>query len=211
MKTTRTSLALAVGVLAASIGRAIGQNLISYGSFEDPLLPTPNTYQFELPTGWSQNADANSLPIIFNGTIPGWPSPEQGNQLLDIGNSSGNSAGVHQTFTVTVPGTYDLTWFDNAGIGDPHTYSVSLGGTTVDFNNNGLGSTTWTEHELSVVLSGSATLTFDPIPGGVDTLLDNVQLQPAQGSVPDGAGTFGLLNLALGAMAVLARRLRRRH
>ena len=130
--------------------------------------------------------------------------------MLDIGNSSGNSAGVNQTFTVTVPGTYDLTWYDNAEIGEPHTYSVSLGGTTVDFT-NGVGSTTWTEHELSVVLSGSATLTFDPILGGVDTLLDNVQLQPAQASVPDGAGTFGLLNLALGGMAVLARRLRRHH
>jgi|CZKI01.1.fsa_nt_gi hypothetical protein len=210
MKTTRTPLILAIGVLAAGISSANGQNLISNASFEDPPLPTPNTYVFELPTDWNQNLDANSLPIIFNGTIPGWPSPEQGNQLLDIGNSSGNSAGVNQTFTVTVPGTYDLTWYDNAEIGEPHTYSVSLGGTTVDFT-NGVGSTTWTEHELSVVLSGSATLTFDPILGGVDTLLDNVQLQPAQASVPDGAGTFGLLNLALGGMAVLARRLRRHH
>src|ERR1017187_7923041 len=120
MKTTRTPLILAIGVLAAGISSANGQNLISNASFEDPPLPTPNTYVFELPTDWNQNLDANSLPIIFNGTIPGWPSPEQGNQLLDIGNSSGNSAGVNQTFTVTVPGTYDLTWYDNAEIGEPH-------------------------------------------------------------------------------------------
>jgi len=116
---------------------------------------------------------------------------------------------VHQTLTVTVPGTYDLTWFDNAAAGNTYTYYVNLGGTTVDIS--GLASTGWTKHELSVYLSGDTTLAFDStLPGGSgDALLDNVQLQPVQRSVPDSGGTFGLLNLALGGMAVLGRRLRR--
>jgi hypothetical protein len=197
MKNT-TLLTPVVAVVFASLSGALGQNLISNGSFEQPAFSTPNTFVYALPTDWIQNADANSLPAIFRGTYPGWPSPEEGSQFLDIGNTAGNSAGVHQTFTVMVAGTYELTWFDNAAIGNPHTYSVSLGGTTVDVAGE-VGSSVWTEHELPVTLSGSATLTFSPIPGGVDTLLDNVSVT----AIPEPAtyawaGAIGLLGLALG-------------
>ena len=197
MKNT-TLLTPAVAVVFASLSGALGQNLISNGNFEQPALSSPNDFQFVLPTDWIQNADANSLPAIFRGTYAGWPSPEEGSQFLDIGNTAGNSAGVHQTFTVTVPGTYELTWFDNAGIGYDHSYSVSLGGTTVDVTGE-IGSPDWTQHELSVTLSGSATLTFSPIPGGVDTLLDKVVVT----AIPESAayawaGAIGLLGLALG-------------
>ena len=195
-------------MLLVSLGGAQGQNLVSNGSFEQPARSTPDSWGYTLPDDWIQNADANHAPAIFNGSVPGWPAPEEGSQFLDIGNTAGFNAGVHQTFTVTVPGTYDLTWFDNAAIGFPHAYSVSLGGTTVDIPGE-TGSATWTEHELLLTLSGSVTLTFTPIPGGVDTLLDNVQVQSPNPPVPDCAGTFGLLNLALGGIALLARKSQR--
>ncbi len=92
---------------------ALALNLLN-GSFEEPAVPL-NTYEPVTPTSWTWDGPSG---VVFNGTVfnpvegSNWPSPMDGQQFVDIGNTSILS--LSQTFIVTLAGAYQFTWYDNA-------------------------------------------------------------------------------------------------
>jgi hypothetical protein len=153
-------------------------NLIANGSFESPVIPA-NSFEVltSPPTSWSLSGFNG---FMFNGNYPGWPLPEDGNQYIDMG-GEGYSYNLYQTFTVTTSGQYQLTWYDNAALGDGHSYEVSItdnAGNVVAQTGviTNTGNAVWHSQILSVALSpGLYTLNFASGPG-LDTLIDNVSL-----------------------------------
>lgn len=187
---------LAVTVcVGAGVSTAHAANLIQNGSFEAPVEPGTGIYS-ATPAEWTGGA------FIFQGTIAGWPAPEVGIQFDDMGN--GGSPALTQVVDIPLAGSYTLTWFDNEAIGDSHFYDVLLNGNIVA-NPSGVGSATWTPESLVLNLSsGDNTLAFKGL-GGLDTLIDNVDLR-ATTAVPDAASTFFMLNIAVFGVAALRRR-----
>jgi hypothetical protein len=183
-------------------------NLILNGGFESPSIP-PNSIAHVTPTDWT------GCCTIFNGTFiePGttWPSPEEGNQFVDIGNAVGTS--LSQTISIITGGNHLLSWFDNTGesggvTGSPYLVTLvdsSLHTVISQSFNAYTGSLTWQPKSLDIVLSpGSYDLTFfaEGVPFGLDTLLDNVSLSLAVSPVPEpsslaliGGGLLGLVAL----------------
>ena len=108
-------------------------NLIQNGSFESPAL-SPGAYQQITPTDWSWTGNPG---FIFNTIGGGSLVAQQGDQFVDIGNTSAFS--LKQNFSIVNTGVYELTWYDNAtAISQVAPYSVSvIGGTTIEeFDSN---------------------------------------------------------------------------
>jgi len=205
-------LLLAVGFstsIAVPVARA---NLLSNGSFESPVVSANNVTLGILPTGWTQAG--TSLPGIFNGNVSGWPSPQNGNQFVDIGNAGINAA-ISQGFTVITSGSYQLTWFDNTGTGLAAAYKVELlnsSSVVVATASESLtGTSLWNSRSLTGTLGiGNYTLKFTPTADRdhlFDSLLDNVSLSAA---VPEPstyiAGMLLLLPLGAGILRILRRK-----
>jgi hypothetical protein len=158
-------------------------NLILNGGLELPAIPA-NSIEHVTPTDWS------GCCTIFNGTFieagTTWPSPEEGNQFVDIGNSG---TSLSQTISITTEGNYVLSWYDNTGesggvTGSPYLVTIDSSGNTVISQpfNAYTGSLNWSLRSLDILLSpGSYDLTFsaEGVPQGLDTLLDNVSLTAA--------------------------------
>jgi hypothetical protein len=181
--------AAAAAVLALYPLSASAQNLILNGSFEDPVVAPDSINLGVTPTGWTGGA------FLFNGSPAGWPAPQDGNQYEDIGFAPLWS--LSQTFMVTNPGQYLLTWYDNGSSG----YSVDVtvtGNPTQSFGGTA-GVWAWSAHALEVTLAaGENTLTFSGNSPSVhaDALIDDVRLtsvpEPATGGLAAGLGLLAL-------------------
>jgi hypothetical protein len=180
-----TLAALCVGLSSPALFSA---NLIQNGSFESPVVPANTSVSYVSPTSWQGSGQFE----IFNGAAqaPIYPGPEDGQQCVNVaGGGGGVGQGfLSQAFTVSSPGTYVLTWFDNTGNGGPGStapYSVTVfngGGGTVanqDLNLSGNGIPGWVQRSMTLNLStGTYTLQFRSRQGpyGLATMLDNVRL-----------------------------------
>lgn len=194
MKYYKTAIitAAASATLAFS---ADAQNLLLNGSFEAPSLPS-NSVQLLAPASWSSVAD------LFNGNNNGyynavWPTAQDGQQFVGLQGS------LSQSFTVTHPGAYQLSWFESIG------WTASLPGaswysvTVTDSAHNVIALASlrdnqpliWQNAMLPLDLSaGSYTLTLTDN-GGVNNysaLFDNISITP----VPEPSiVAFGLLGV----------------
>lgn len=174
-------------------------NLLQNGSFEstDPELTLGGEYA-AIQTDWTGGA------LLFRGTLGGFPSPQDGANLLNIGHS--DVYALSQTFNLAASGSYILSWYDNAGIDYSHGYSLVIDASPQG-TYSGTGTTAWTSRSLGLTLSaGSHTLSFV---GGLtffDTLLDNVGLvADTTPSVPDAGSSLGFLGTALAGVGLLRR------
>jgi hypothetical protein len=169
---------------------AQSQNLILNGSFESPLVPT-NTWQATTPISWywsggtTGNIFNGSVPIGYDGYFADWPSPEDGQQFVTIGDDP--SLQLSQDFTITNQGVYVLSWFDNAeqsgGLTTaPYTLTVITGAVQIVTSNSFdsyNATNAWGARSVSLTLSpGTYTLQFtsENYYGGLDTMIDNVSL-----------------------------------
>jgi len=192
---TAKPLVILGAVLAAATANA---NLIVNGSFEDPTQP-PNSVSPVMPIpGWG-------LGTLFNGNVgssfplgPAYPLPEDGNQFALM-----SGLPLSQTFTVGSTGQYLLSWFANAPIDYPLSYTVSLTGNPTLTFNTGVGSATWSqETELLTLNAGTSyTLSFQ---GNGTNLLDNVSLDPAGASTPETGNTLFLFVFACASICWVA-------
>ncbi len=185
---TNRALSLVCIVVALSSGTA-SASLIQNGSFESPQT-SDGIYPGLTPDHWIGGA------YLFSGnTWPGfWPAPQNGNQYEDFGYTPYL---LSQSFNVSAPGQYLLTWYDNAAAGYFHQYSVSVtGNSPVSFSGTG-SAATWASRSLFLTLAaGSNTLTF--VAGvGSDSLVDNVSLVavPEPSTYLAGIGALGMLSL----------------
>lgn len=199
----RTLFALCIFVGTIPITRA---NIILNGSFESPNIEA--NFSQQPPTDWVSEGTFD--PVIVHGNVSGYPSPEDGNQFVDIA-YEGSPTPIGQSFGVGTGGMYQLTWYDNA-LNDP-AYTVEIldsGSTTITSAQISFSPTgPWNARSLSLTLSpGTYTLEFTPGGLSLDVLLDNVSLNPVP--VPESSTMIAgiLLLLPLGASTV--RLLRKR-
>ncbi len=204
-------LILAFAAAGAVVTNCAAASILLNGSFESPTVPV-NSYQFVTPNSW---VGGSSTVALFNGSVeisPGsyWPSPENGQQYVDIGDVSTYS--LSQGFTLTGGGAYQLAWYDNAydtGTGTTSPYSVTISNNSfqvVAAENLNAAPAAWQGRALLLNLGpGTYTLTFTAlgIPYGYDTLLDNVTLTP----VPTPPA---MLLLATGIAGLVSTRIRGR-
>jgi len=165
--------------------------LILNGSFELPAIPANSYENTTPPTYWSLSG--GQFAFLDNGNVTGvlqpgatWPLPEDGQQFVDIGNEPTFS--LSQDFTVTNPGIYTLSWYDNTGQigglqGSPYTATVINTGTVQTVTSTNLdgwnATSAWTPRSIQLSLSSATyALEFqsDNYPSGLDTLIDNVSL-----------------------------------
>ncbi len=155
-------------------------DIVTNGSFEDPVI-TPGTYSiFDSISGWTATSPPPCLIEIQN-HVAG--TPDVGDQFMEL--DSNCSSTVQQTLP-TLPGvTYNLQ-FDfspRPGIADNHV-QVKWNGTVVaDLTANGieLSDTLWTPHSIQVTATGpSATLSFADlsVSDSLGTYIDNVRVTP---------------------------------
>lgn len=162
-------------VLCGIIGfSAHAQNLLLNGSFESPAIPA-NTISLATPTSWQGGHR------LLNGNYGGseYPGPQDGQQYAAIG----SGAALSQAFTIATAGTYELSWFDNAGDhpdASPYSVTISSGaGVVASTSLNASHFPNWVSHSMQLNLSpGSYTLVFQSTgPAfGLATLIDNVSL-----------------------------------
>lgn len=197
-----TALALAMATCAAQA------TTILNGSFESPLV-TSNTAESGTPYSWTSGS---STGFIFNGLVPNvpdgnWPGPQDGQQFVDIGNTSSYS--LSQSFTITIPGVYELAWFDNAfHLADTSPYRVTIVSSSLqtilsaDFN-AAHGGDWFARMEEITLPNDTYTLAFTPqgLVKGFDTLLDNVAVT----QIPESSGTLFAI---CGAIVLLCGRRR---
>ena len=101
---------LLAALLLAVTATAARANLLSNGSFEGPALTSGSGYYSGYtPDHWSGGAGM----FWAAEEQGGWPAPKDGRQFDDLG-QTGRS--LSQSVSLA-PGTYTLTWYDNAAIG----------------------------------------------------------------------------------------------
>ena len=99
-----SSFFVATCLLSPLAALTASAKLISNGSFEPPVGSAG--FNSGRPTGWSGFGSFNNG--VINGNVANFPSPQDGNQIVNIGNGD-----LAHAFTVVTPGDYLLTWFDN--------------------------------------------------------------------------------------------------
>ena len=173
---------------------ARSQNLILNGSFEQPVIPT-NIYQTATPTNWNWSDGTSGYIFNGNGGDPStWPLPEHGQQFVDIGPISYGP--LTQNFTITSPGVYVLSWFDDSGQSGglttaPYYVRVFTGAAqTVTSNTfdayNATSAWVLRTNQLELI-PGTYTLQFAGLNlyGGLNPLIDNVSLVQVQAENDD--------------------------
>lgn len=180
-------------IILCGISTASAQNLLTNGSFEDPVFSDPSINHLPSVPGWS------GIPFIFagnNGSV--WPDgAASGGQFADIGNDSGTYL-VEQTFTVPANTLSSVSWSATTSASRTSlTYRVELlaspGGAVLESQVftalGGTSNDTWDSESL--VLSngphgvGDYTLTFETInSGGLDAFIDDVvALAPVESTI----------------------------
>jgi hypothetical protein len=217
MKTIKKMLAGTIFTIVSfvTIYNSYASPIIINGSFESPTVAYTNGYDYGTPSVWEWGWGPG---IIFNGTYLYWPSPQDGQQYVDIGNNSIYNM-LKQSFTVTATGAYTLQWFDNTYYdgnpggnvpNSPYTVSITdnssnvLFSITSDAYHNGI----WQKREEYINLqSGLYNIVFTSMATSsryYDTLIDNVSL--ANSAVPE-PSTYILLTIALGAVGYARKKM----
>lgn len=201
--TTAAALLLA-GVMSIGVAQAAPTNLVTNGSFEDPIVGTPQNWNIyvgaDVP-GWSvewmdptpmegKPADAN---IELHRGVNGW-LPQDGEQYAELDsdwdgpggriNNEPASTRVYQDIQTQAGCTYDLSFQfsprPNTSAED-NVLGVTWGGADVDELSAAGGSqTAWTEHTYTVTATGpTMRLAFEDrgTSNSLGTFLDNVVLE----------------------------------
>jgi hypothetical protein len=207
-------------------------NLISNGSFEEPVVPVGSFSDFAAGstglTGWKVvgidsavvSTSFKQLGITFNA--------EQGNQWIDLSGitSTAQSSGVSQTVATTIGDNYLLTFYvgstTDAGHTTffPSTVDLSIdGGARAHYTNTDTPPTTFVDWKLSTVdfTATSSTTNLQFLNGSASnnnvTALDNVQLVDVSSAAPvPEPSTLALSSVLVGVLGVAWswRRTRRR-
>jgi hypothetical protein len=181
-------------------------DLLQNGSFESPAIPA-NSKASITPDSWYWTGSVGA-GWVFNDPvyISTLPLAEDGSQYVDIGFNGIWT--LSQSFTVSSPGAYDLTWYDNTAINPPgpSLYGVKirddLAQIIVNQTFDAAHAGAWQQVELPLTLSsGTYTLTFSGNSSGYDSLIDNVSLT----SVPE-PSSLALLGVAVGALIARSRK-----
>jgi hypothetical protein len=199
----------------------VGPNLITNGTFASPVIAASSVSAVS-PTSWTStlvnfneggeflvNASAGPFTGVTGGGQDSFPAPEQGQQYVAIGDQSGSK--VSQTFTVSSPSTYLLSWYGSSYTSSPYASVSPYEAVITNSSSATIGSLSstptadiWTPETMSVNLSdGTYTLSFIPTGyfGQACSLVDAVSLA----AVPEPC-TLSLL--ALGGLSMLRRRRR---
>ena len=184
---------LVVLLLCLAVSSGTHANLLTNGSFEDPVVPVGSFSLFPVGsafTGWTVSGPVGKNVAIVSGTLVenGVSFPAQdGAQWLDLTGSGDNSTeGVEQS-VVTIPGhTYQLSYFVGnstaAGVGPTSTVNVLLNGALEFTDTNSTPSLTtlnWQQFTHTFVAgSASTSLGFANGDPSIDNTngLDNVVL-----------------------------------
>lgn len=201
---------LALSLCACSLNAAA--QMLQNSGFESAAV-ADGTGAFGVAAAWGSgqlvNPDVTGSAVVGTVTYTGLPQAFAGEQYANLG--VWIATGIEQSFVVTEPGLYAVSWADNsaffAGLQAQASYQVSLlqGSQFVSFPFDAYHQGEWREHQTSAFLTpGVWTLRFEATrvigaPTAV-ALVDDVRISP----VPEPAA--GAL-LALG-LAVLAWRRR---
>ena len=225
-------LALCAPVIFAALAAQARANLITNGSFEEPVVPVGGFTNFlagsTAITGWTVvgvdssvvSTSFKQLGITFNA--------EQGNQWIDLAGVTSNSmsSGVSQTVATTIGDSYLLTFYvgstTDAGHTTffPSTVDLSIdGGARVHYTNTDTPPTTFVDWKLFTVdfMATSSTTNLQFLNGDASnnfvTALDNIQLVDVSSAAPvPEPSTLALSSVMFGVLGVAWswRRTRRR-
>ena len=191
-----------------------GTQILLNGSFESPMN-APNTYQISTPSHWTWDfRDGHVVNGNAGGPTFPLPLPEDGQQYILLGDN--DTWSISQNIAVPDPGSYRLSWYDNAYAccgqqSSPYIVRVydDSHQTVASLSLNAWHDGVWANNALDVNLAaGSYFVQFQALgpTGTADTLLDNVAFTP----VPEPA-SIGLMALAAGVAVSLCRRNRHLH
>lgn len=203
-----SSFRISIVFFALLQSAAVGQNLLSNGGFELPVIATNSIQSDTIPTFWT----GGSFNSILNGSNPPFPTPIEGQQATAVATSESLS----QVFTTVISAEHELRWFDAVGkeTGGPTTapYSVAIvseADSQVVFSANldAFHPEEWLERIFQVNLTpGDYLLQFSATGnsvGGVSPILDGVAVTV----VPEPTSLF-LTTMGLSGAGVLRRRRR---
>ena len=216
-------LALCAPMIFAAFAAQARANLISNGSFEEPVVPVGSFSDFPAGsmalTGWTVvgidsavvSTSFKQLGITFNA--------EQGNQWIDLSGitSTAQSSGVSQTIATTIGDAYLLTFYvgstTDAGHTTffPSTVDLSIdGGARVHYTNTDTPPTTFVDWKLFTVdfmattsMTNLQFLNGDASNNNV-TALDNIQLVDVSSAAPiPEPSTLALSSVLVGVLGVV--------
>lgn len=194
----------------------LDSNLVVNGSFESPAI-VANTVATNVIPGWSPAARiVNGNPYPGNNIVrlpnppydplgrPSGPATEDGQQVVDIIGGS-----LSQSVAVGTAGSYLLSWYGNTPISRLMTLGARIpfcnyASTLLDGASNiivsgayavsnfcSLQGIVWQQRSAIVNLApGAYRLTFQDLGGGLDPLLDNVELRRILPAAPGSPPSF---------------------
>ena len=181
--------------LAVAAGPALGQNLVTNGSFEDPVYSNPVSGPVPV-TGWTIGPDSGFE--VWRGY--GGPAAD-GAQYIELDVSQCNT--ISQTIATVSGRRYTVRYAFSARPGyslnhvDVRWNGQLISSADADGTNN--TQTAWTYSSADVTATtASAALTFTDVDSctGVGSLLDDVSVTEAASAPVPGLGRGGLLALA---------------
>ena len=209
----KTTFGLVAACALIGLAPSAPANLIQNGSFESPTVP-PFLISTLAPDMWQKTAPGGQadLAVLLNGR---YGAAQDGLQYIGVK----FGASVYQSFTISAPGTFSLTWFDSTEFNgpnqlSPYTASVRDSANNIaasaDYDaNNITGVGFWTARGINFALaSGTYTLSFDGHSGPFAelSLIDNVSLVNTSQNVPDRSSSLLLVFIA-GAALIPFRKL----
>lgn len=149
-----------------------GPNIVTNGSFEADNVATGGYVYLTAPAGWTaSNPNVNEVADTWNG-IPGTNGP----QWIEFSSNT-----LSQALTTQAGQNYTFS-FDyrggDEGSGDQQRFRVRVNGQLLEqVDANGLNS--WASKSYSFTGTGTDTIQFERLSGGIDTgvWLDNVQVR----------------------------------
>lgn len=209
-KTYITGAIVGIGALLLSAMPAFAQNIVVNGSFEEPVVNTPQQWDIFLAAavpGWSVSwmpgsGNAQPAEMELHRGVNNW-APQEGEQYTELdsdwdgpgGNINNEAASVRisQDLDTEARCTYELSFWFSPRPGTPEAdnkLGVTWNGTDVaevstDGSNN--NNTVWTEYTYNVVGTGNDTLAFEDrgTANSQGTFLDNVSVEKVSCPEPE--------------------------